>query len=153
MYSRQEAAKLKQEFWTRFGQYMSPVLSAEGDKVNWINYKTGEKHINIRMQADNRSAYIALYFEHPDVEIQQLFYEQLTALKPVLENLAGSDWMWKHLEYDDQGKIFSGIVAMLDHVNIFSKEDWPGLISFFKQRIIVLDLFWNETRYFFEALR
>ena len=57
MYSRQEASILKQEFWTSFGLYMNPVLSSEGEKINWVNYKTGEKGIRFKMHADNRSAY------------------------------------------------------------------------------------------------
>ncbi len=40
----------------------------------------------------------------------------------------------------------------LNGVSIFNKEDWPQLISFFKQRIIALDQFWSTARYGFEAL-
>jgi hypothetical protein len=40
MYPRNEAAQLKKEFWTVFGQYMAPVLSSEGEKISWGNYKT-----------------------------------------------------------------------------------------------------------------
>ncbi|RYZ23162.1 MAG: DUF4268 domain-containing protein, partial [Chitinophagaceae bacterium] len=36
---------------------------------------------------------------------------------------------------------------------IFRREDWPELISFFKPRIVALDAFWSEAKYFFEALR
>ncbi len=45
MFSKQEASQLRKDFWTAFGLYMRPIPSAEGDKINWINYKTGEKDI------------------------------------------------------------------------------------------------------------
>ncbi|RZK28608.1 MAG: DUF4268 domain-containing protein, partial [Hymenobacter sp.] len=45
MYSKAEATQLRQAFWTTFGQYMAPVPSAEGWPTNWINYKTGLKHV------------------------------------------------------------------------------------------------------------
>ena len=32
MFSKQEASQLRKEFWTAFGQYMKPVLSADGGK-------------------------------------------------------------------------------------------------------------------------
>ena len=70
MYSRQEAAQLKQEFWSRFGQYLAPVLAADGEKINWINYKTGEKDIYFKMEADNKEAFIAIEVTHKDPEIQ-----------------------------------------------------------------------------------
>jgi hypothetical protein len=81
MYSKQEAAQLRQEFWTAFGQYMSPVLSAEGEKVNWVNYKTGEKDIRFRMSADNKTAEIAIELTHKDAGIQQLYFDQFVELK------------------------------------------------------------------------
>ena len=54
MYSKHEASQLRQEFWTPFGRYMQPVLSSEGERVNWINYKTGAKHIYFRMDAGTK---------------------------------------------------------------------------------------------------
>jgi len=43
MFSRKELAQSRKEFWMIFGQYMSPVLSSEDEKINWINYKSGVK--------------------------------------------------------------------------------------------------------------
>ncbi len=76
MYSKDEASQLKQEFWTAFGQYISPVPSADGLRVNWVNYKTGLKHVYFKMQADKRIAAIAIEMTHPDPGIQELFFEQ-----------------------------------------------------------------------------
>jgi len=69
MYSKDEVSQLKQEFWTAFGQYMSPILSAEGIRANWVNYKTGLKHVYFRMNANKRSASIAIELAHPDAGI------------------------------------------------------------------------------------
>ncbi|MFC7667142.1 hypothetical protein ACFQT0_06705 [Hymenobacter humi] len=41
----------------------------------------------------------------------------------------------------------------LSPVNLFSRDDWPALISFFKPRIIALDAFWADAQYTFEALK
>jgi hypothetical protein len=70
MYSKDQASQLKQQFWTTFGQYITPHPSAEGIKINWVNYKTGIKHLYFRMQAENRSASIAIEIAHPDAGIQ-----------------------------------------------------------------------------------
>lgn len=86
MYSRQEASQLKQEFWTVFGQYIKPILSAEGEIINWVNYKTGEKNIAFRMNADNKKAGIAIEFTHKDKDIQQLYLEQFSQLKSIFRD-------------------------------------------------------------------
>jgi hypothetical protein len=153
MYSRQEASKLRQEFWTTFGMYMTPVASADGEKINWTNYKTGEKDISFRMQADNKKAFIAIELSHKDAGLQQLYFEQFSQLKELLEASLEETWEWKEAIYDENGKLVSRIFKIAEGLNIFNKSDWPALISFFKPRIIGLDAFWSSARYAFESLR
>jgi hypothetical protein len=153
MYSRQEAAQLKQEFWTAFGQYMAPVLSAGGEKINWINYKTGEKNIVFRMEADAKKASIAIELTHKDPEIRELYFEQLLQYKNIFNQAIQEPWTWKENKADEFGKITSKIYKEQTGISIFKKEDWPELISFFKPRIMALDEFWSAVKYGFEALR
>ena len=153
MYSKQEAAKLREEFWTAFGQYMAPILSAEGEKINWINYKTGEKHIQFRMQSDNKKASIGIELSHNDPEIQQLYFEQFVQLKKIFLSIMEEEWLWVQHVANDHGKAISRIYTEINGVSIFKKDDWPRLISFFKPRIILLDEYWSNVKYSFEALR
>ena len=153
MFSRQEASKLRQEFWTTFGQYMSPVLSSEGEKINWINYKTGEKDISFRMNADNAVAVIAIELTHNDNEIQQIYFEHFLQLKKILEETIGEEWNWELHKQNDSGKLLSRIYKEKKGCSIFKKENWSDLISFFKPRIIALDEFWSSAKYSFEMLR
>jgi hypothetical protein len=153
MYSRQETALLKQQFWTVFGQYMSPVLSAGGEHINWMNYKTGEKDIYFRMHADNTAAYIAIVLTHKDEGLRALYMEQFEQLKPMLQSELGEEWTWQNNIADDMGKITSRIYHSKQEVNVLNKADWPELISFFKPRIIALDAFWSNAKYAFELLR
>jgi hypothetical protein len=153
MYSRQHASELRQAFWTAFGKYMQPILSAEGEKVNWVNYKTGEKNIYFRMNATNRSSSIAIEITHADIELQQLYFEQFVQLKTLLHNTLNEEWKWQLHFVDENGKVISRIYKELNNVSLFNQNDWPALISFFKPRIIALDEFWSSAKYGFEALR
>lgn len=153
MYTREQASKLKQAFWTAFGQYMSPVLSADGLRTNWINYKTGLKDVFFRMQADKKIASIAIELTHPDLEIQQMFFEQFEDLKALLHEHLGEAWEWDLHTTDENGKVVSRIYTQLEKVSVFNQNDWPALISFFKPRIIALDAFWSDAQYSFDALR
>src|SRR3954462_6880339 len=89
MYSKQQASKLRQEFWTTLGQYMSPIPSAEGEKVNWVNYKTGEKHVFFKMHTNNRDASIFIEVAHLEAGIQQLYFQQFEQMKTILHNTLG----------------------------------------------------------------
>ena len=100
MYSKQEASQLRQEFWTAFGQYLQPIPSAEGEKVSWINYKTGEKGIQFRMFADNKTAFIAIELNHKDAGLQEIYFEQFRQLQSLLEQETDEEWNWTMHVYD-----------------------------------------------------
>ena len=146
MYSKQEASILNQQFWTTFGQYLAPILSAEGEKINWINYKTGVKDIRFIMQADSNQAKIAIVFLHNDAAVQQLYFEKLAAFKNALHQITGAPWQWQLHTADAYGKIISEVAISLQQINVLDKADWPGIISFFKPLIIALDRFWGEYK-------
>ena len=153
MYTKDEASQLRQAFWTSFGQYVSPQLSSEGLRVNWINYKTGLKYVYFKMDADKRAATITIELTHPDAGIQELFFEQFAEFKNILHSYLDEEWEWELHHRDEEGKIISRIYKQSTGVSIFNKNDWPALISFFKPRIIALDEFWNDVKDGFEALR
>ena len=153
MYSKAEATQLRQAFWTTFGQYMAPVPSAEGDTTNWINYKTGLKHVYFRLHADNGRAAVAIELTHPDAGIRELFWEQFAELRTLLHETLGEAWTWEAHATDANGQPLSRIGTELAPVNVFSRDDWPQLIAFFKPRIIALDAFWADAQWSFEALK
>ncbi len=132
---------------------MAPVPSAEGETTNWINYKTGVKHLYFRMQADNRRATIAIELSHPDAGIRELFWEQLLELRGLLHEALGEEWTWEPNATDAHGVPFSHVYKALSPVTLFNRDDWPALISFFKPRLIALDAFWSDAQYSFEALK
>ncbi|WP_194285673.1 DUF4268 domain-containing protein [Sphingobacteruim zhuxiongii] len=153
MYSRDEAKSIRESFWTSFGQYMTPILGAEGQKVNWVNYKTGVKHLFFRMDVDNKKAFIAIEMAHPDAGIRSLMFEQFLQYKMVLESELAEEWVWHEQCYDNYGKETARIYMELSDVSIFRRDDWPSLISFFKPRIIALDSFWSDAQYGFELFK
>lgn len=153
MYTREQASQLRQAFWTTFGQYMAPVLSAEGNKTNWLNYNTGHKHLYFRMKADKKFASIGIEITHPDLELQEFFFDQFKTLQTYLHQLLEEPWVWDLHQPDENGKIISRIYQEISPVNVFNREDWPTLISFFKPRMIKLDAFWDNAQYSFEELR
>jgi hypothetical protein len=152
MYSRAESSLIKQEFWTAFGKYMNPVPSAEGMKINWVNYKTGIKDVHFRMETLGDSAAISISIEHNDSGIRELYFEQFLELKLVLHDTLDEEWDWQR-EAIINGKMISRIVNELPATSVLNKDQWPWLISFFKPRIIALDSFWENAKYSFDALR
>ncbi len=153
MFKRDDAARLREEFWTTFGKYMSPVPSSEGEKINWINYRTGFKDILFRMDADNHSAMISISCEQQDADMRELYFQQCKELKKMFHASVAEEWKWQSNAVVVEQKVISRICKELHGFSVFNKEHWPELISFFKPRIIALDQFWENARYSFEAFR
>jgi hypothetical protein len=150
LYSKTESSGIKQAFWTAFGQFMALQPNSRTAKINWINYKTGVKHLYFKMDADQTSATISIELNHPDLGVQELMFEQFRELKRLLETSLGEEWHWSLHEMNSHQQTVSTISTRLTGVSIFRKEDWPNIISFFKSRILALNEFWSDAQYAFE---
>jgi hypothetical protein len=152
MYTRSEASRIRQEFWTTFGKYMSPVPSSEGMKINWVNYRTGIKDLYFRMETHDDHAAISISIEHADDGIRELFFEQFAELKVMLNEALNEEWDWQR-EVPVDNRVIARIYTGLPGIEVMNKDDWPALISFFKDRIMALDIFWENAKWAFEGLK
>jgi Domain of unknown function (DUF4268) len=128
---------------------MKPVPAASGGPVNWINYKTGIRHIHFKMEVDITRAVIGIKISHPNPAERLQYYDQFLSLKKVLESTTTFNWQWNGTVHTDH-KTISSISQQLDNVNILHQHDWPAIISFLKPRIIALDTFWDMAKDGFE---
>jgi hypothetical protein len=149
LYSKTEASEIRQAFWTSFGQFMALQPESKSTKINWVNYKTGVKHLQFKMDADSNSASICIEMNHSDPAIQLLMYEKFQELQRLLDSSLQEGWDW-NLHADDQGRTITRISKTIDRVSVYRKEDWHILIPFFKQRIIALHNFWEDAQFMFE---
>jgi hypothetical protein len=153
MYTKQEISKQKQAFWTAFGRYMKPVLSADGEPIGWLNYKTGNKWLQFRMDVDSRRAVVAVVLDHPDPGVRGAYLERMRQVRVIFESEMGErDWTWQADGVDEHGRAVGMVTKVLNGVNIFRAEDWPAIISFLKPRAIAFDSFWSLVRYQFSNL-
>lgn len=152
MYSKEEASQLRQQFWITFGKYMKPIPNAQGLPINWVNYKTGVKHVWFKMNAEQHKASISIVFAHPDRELQLLYFEQLKAFKNLFKEAVNEEWEWNAEALNEFGVAQCQVRMSLDNCSIYNQQNWPSLISFLKPRIIALDKFWEDVKPIFEDL-
>ncbi len=145
MYSAQEASLVKQEFWTKLGQYLAPIPSASGKKINWINYKTGLKPIHFKMDALQKKAFVSV-----EIYAEEALRTRLFERFKKFEKQFPLGYEWAPYCEDEQSRILSRIFMEKEKVSVFRKTDWPELIQFFKEQILLWDIFWQEHKDFFE---
>ena len=152
MYSKEEASKLRQQFWITFGKYMKPIPSAEGLPINWVNYKTGVKNVYFKMDASQKKTTIAIAITHADAAIRKLFFEQFLAFRNIFSIAVNEEWDWQEDALNEYNLPLSQISISITDVSIFNQQHWPKIISFLKPRIIALDQFWSDVKPVFEDL-
>ena len=152
MYSSAEASAIRQQFWTRFGMYMSPVPSATQEKVNWVNYKTGIKGISFKMDVNKQTAFVAVEIFLKEIMLQHQYFEIFNNFATQFEGFVGKGWQFTHNDFIEHKGHVSSITVELKNVNVFRQEDWPQMIAFLKLHIIGLDAFWASYKTAFELL-
>ncbi len=136
MYSREEAAKIRKEFWVSYGKSFPR---------KWILYNTKIKDFGFKFVADRKKAEVTIDIESSDVTQRELLYEQLLSLKKILESEYLPDVIFDKDYFLENGKLISRIyIVHQKKFSIHNKDTWAGCYMFFNQSMHQLELFWEE---------
>jgi Domain of unknown function (DUF4268) len=150
MYTKEFLSKQRTKFWTSFGQYMKPIRGSGDGPVNWLNYKTGKKHLYFKMEVTLDIASISIELRQIDEGERLRYYNQFVLLQQFMERETGYQWDWKEDEIDAANRHYSSISISMHHVSIARESDWPAIISFLKPGMVALDSFWEMVKDGFE---
>ncbi len=135
MFSREEAAKIRKEFWTNFGKLYPR---------KWLLYNTKIKGLAFKFYADRKKAGICLDFEHPEEIANELLYDQFISLKKILENDLPNVIFDDAFELEN-GKIIRRIyIPYQEKFSIHNKNTWELCYDFFYDQMNAFELFFYE---------
>lgn len=135
MFSKEEAALLRKEFWTSFGKSFPR---------KWLLYNTKIKGVALKFVADKKEAMICLDLENPDGIKNLLYFDQLLSLKTLLETEL------PEIIFDDAYELESGKIIQRIYLryqgnfNINNKNTWKECYEFFVENMPVFEIFFYE---------
>lgn len=135
MYSKEEAQKIKKEFWITF---------AEKYPRKWLLYNTKIKDVSFKFNADNKKASVSLDIEPKNTELQKIYFEKIESLKTILIEEYIKDIIFQKNFQLESGKIISRVWVELDQISINNKTTWPTIFSFFTKNMEQFELFFYE---------
>ncbi|MBX2938785.1 MAG: DUF4268 domain-containing protein [Ferruginibacter sp.] len=141
MYTKEEAARLRSEFWTTFGKYMQPVPSASGERVHWVNYKTGVKKIRFVLDVENNQATVSVLLLETQPHVRDTMFEVLQKMMADMNSQSEVEWLADKSFWKNEVCLMR-LFTFLPNVNIYNKDHWPQMITFFKSGMIDLDTAW-----------
>lgn len=143
MFSKEEQKSLNAAFWTRFKEQAGVNKSANGKRVNWVNYPTHLKQLYVRLHADTETARFSIDIQAKDQGIRAIIWEQMTELKKVMEEEMNSSGLWEETAYNIAGQEISRISWTLEGVNMYEKADQDKIFGFFIPLLVGFDKFYT----------
>lgn len=153
MFTKEEAKQLNIDFWGGLNERLEKVRGEHGNKVNWMNFNTNVRHLYFRMEADTEGARLCIDLQFPDDGVREVFYEQFTEFKSILDKSLDGDVEWLEQFEHSNGKQISRIVVKKEGVNFLNKAHWEEMHSFLQTNFVKLEGFWSEFGEVFQNLK
>ena len=137
MFSKDEAALMRKEFWTSFGKSFPR---------KWILYNTKLKDLSFKFHFDTKKALVALDLED-DLEHRIKYWEKLVALKSILLDNYLPEAIYDEEYFLENKKEISRIYVPLEQkVSIHNKNSWRDVMVFFNTHMSLFEAFFEEYK-------
>ena len=136
MFSKEEALKIKKDFWIGF---------AEAYPRKWLLHNTKIKDVTLKFFVDNKTAQVALEIEPRDEEKRKIYFEKIESLKTILLEEYLPEAIFERDYYLLNGKCISRIWIDIDKkVSVNNKNTWNEIFDFFAEKMTQFELFFYE---------
>lgn len=143
MFSKEESARLRKEFWTSFGKSFPR---------KWLLYNTKIKGVAFKFLADRKKAMVCFDFENPDELTNLMYYDQMLSLKSLLENEIPEVIFDNNYELEN-GKVIHRIyIPHQQKFSIYNKNTWRDCYEFFYETMSKFEVFFLEYEDFIKSI-
>ena len=139
MFSREESAKMRQEFWTSFGKSFPR---------KWILYQTKIKGLSFKFNFDTKKAMVLMEIEGT-LEHRIKYFEKMQSLQDILERDFLPNVVYAESYELENGKEVSCIFVEKKGVCIHNRETWREAMLFLNENMSKIEDFWIEYEDFF----
>lgn len=135
MYSKEEAQKLKREFWIAF---------AEKYPRKWVLYDTKIRDFSFKFYVDNKKAQVLIDIEQRNDDTRKIYFEKLESLKTILEDDFVKDLVFEKNYVLENGKTISRVWIEKIGVSVSNRKYWNEIFDFFNEKMDTLEMFYFE---------
>ena len=143
MYSKEEALRIKKDFWIAF---------AVAYPRKWLLYDTKIKDVTFKFFVDNKKAQVLLDIEPKDEEKRKIYYEKIESLKTILHEDYLPEAIFERNFYLESGKVISRIWVEKTGVSLNNKNNWESIFDFFNETMSQFEYFFYENEDYIKDL-
>ncbi len=138
MFSKEESASLRNEFWTCFGISFPR---------KWILYNTKIKGLSFKFVANRKNAMICLDMEHADEMVNKILFDKISSLKTILKEDYLSEVIFDDSYTLDNNKNIRRIyINHKEKFSIYNKNTWSSCYNFYVEEMPKFELFFHEYK-------
>lgn len=142
MFSREEAKRIKKEFWVTFGKTYPK---------KWLLYNTKIKGFSFKFIAEQKKAGVTLDIEPTDQTQRELLFEQVLSLKNILETDFFPDIIFEQDYVLENGKTISRIhIEYPQKFSVYNKNHWQDCYVFLNKQMSLFESFWEDYKEYIE---
>ncbi len=143
MFSKEEASKIRKEFWTNFGKSFPR---------KWLLYNTKIKDLSLKFYAGQKTAFIAIDIEMKDKIVRKKYFDKFISLKNIFHSELPNLIFEKEYVLDN-GKSISRIYLPIDKkVSIYNKNSWFYIYEFFNNNMYILENLFIEYKDYIQQI-
>ena len=143
MFSKEEAARLRKEFWVSFGKSFPR---------KWLLYNTKIKGFSFKFVADRKKALVCLDIDATDAIKNELLWDQMVALKSVIEQEYLPEVIFDDsFELENGKRIYRIYVPLEEKFSIYNKNTWSTAYDFFVDKMTQFELVYYEFEDFIKS--
>lgn len=147
MYSKEEAKKLRIDFWQMFGKRCEVHPELQYRKRKWLLHRTKIKDVALRFDINREDAKVILELSSRSERLRFKAYEFLEQYKVVLEKGFSDGLIWEfYHEREDSGKEICRIYTQLTDVDLHRQNQWPDIYNFYIENMLKLETNFIELR-------
>jgi hypothetical protein len=138
MYSKEEAKKLRLEFWETFGNYTAFFGKQKIEKVKWLLHKTGIKNIDLKFDVNSKYVMVAIEVNASSEERRFNLFVELNNFKKILNRDLQGELMWQEQFMLKNGKQTSRAYLINEQFNFHNRDHWPEIFRFMAENMYAL---------------
>ena len=138
MFSKEESASLRKEFWKSFGKSFPR---------KWILYNTKIKGLSFKFVANRKNAMICLDIEHSDEMVNKILFDKILSLKTILKEDYVSEVIFDDsYTLDNKKNIRRIYINHKEKFSIYNKNTWSSCYNFYVEEMPKFELFFLEYK-------
>jgi len=150
MLNKEEAKKLRLEFWQRLSNRTRRLPGQKGRKKFWIFENTGIKGLDLRFDVDREKARVALEINTNNEARRLAMFEKLEAAKSIFETTFGGPLIWDFAYEKPTGESVCRVYVE-QNGDILNETLWPDMFFFLIDNMIKMEAAYLEVKDYMQA--